>query len=449
MDEAQQKMDQKMDETSKKTDKMQENQEEPKRVIQENQEETKQAIEENNRNIESIKKEMVKKIEEIAEKSEKQEIEIKEIKIKMKEINNCQKKELENLEIKFENALQEDKREIERKMEEIRNQQNSGERRETIIHSTEDVKIRFGGDVKKLHPVIFINNLKKKVRYIGKFETAKETIRNHIEDEASLWFDSKEEELDNWHKFEQKFLSYFWGKTDRNKQGVAKWKLVELIARHFEDTLEDHITVQNYKDIDSLCKFLQIRKAKMRERNIRRSQENYRQRENQDYRDRGQNFRRDYTRREFIPRSENENRDNGRGNYEQRNRQWNEDRYRENQNRNNTRTYQEDRNDNRRNEQENRGNRYGSDRPRRPRRAVNNTQIEEDLEAIIADHSYDADDGAKHRGDMQLNSTTEDSQLANIEDTGNTNSPMEHNACAVIAVSEVDNASIGVNAYEY
>uniref|UniRef100_A0A6P7GAB4 Serine/threonine-protein kinase prpf4B-like n=1 Tax=Diabrotica virgifera virgifera TaxID=50390 RepID=A0A6P7GAB4_DIAVI len=160
-------------------------------------------------------------------------------------------------------------------------------------------------------------------------------------------------------------------------------QLVELIARHFEDTLEDHITLQNYKDIDSLCQLLQIREAKRREREIRRSQENYRQRENQNFIDRRQNFRRDYTRREFIPRRETENRDNGRGNYEKRNRQWNEDRYRENQHRNNTRTYQEDRNDNRRNEQENRENRYGSNRPRENRRAVNNTQIGENFETTI------------------------------------------------------------------
>uniref|UniRef100_A0A6P7HI30 Uncharacterized protein LOC114349077 n=1 Tax=Diabrotica virgifera virgifera TaxID=50390 RepID=A0A6P7HI30_DIAVI len=302
-----------------------------------------------------------------------------------------------NLENKLENAIQVDREEVEKRITEIKKQvtenktqQNFGERRETIIHSAEDVEIRFGGDVKKLHPVIFISNLKKKVRYIGNFETAKETIRNHLKDEASLWFYSKEEELDNWHKFEQKFLSYFWGKIQQieinkelqngryhDRMGISEQtyalqlynnakhlhyhysseQIVELIARHFEDTLENHITLQNYKDIDSLCQFLQIRKARIREREIRRSQENYRQRENQDYRDRRQNFRRDYTRREFIPRSENENRDNGRGNYEQRNRQWNEDRYRENQNRNNTRTYQEDRNDNRKNEQENRGNR--------------------------------------------------------------------------------------------
>uniref|UniRef100_A0A6P7GU22 Uncharacterized protein LOC114340765 n=1 Tax=Diabrotica virgifera virgifera TaxID=50390 RepID=A0A6P7GU22_DIAVI len=175
----------------------------------------------------------------------------------MKEINNCQKKELEKLEIKFENALQEDKREIEekfkqneRKIEEIKTQQNFGERREMFIHSTDDVKIRFGGDVSKLHPVPFINSLKKKVQHIGNLETAKETIRNHLKYEEGLWFDSKEEEFDK--------------------------QLVELIARHFEETLEDHITLQNYKDIDSLCQFLQIRETSLRERKSRRSQEDNR-----------------------------------------------------------------------------------------------------------------------------------------------------------------------------
>uniref|UniRef100_A0A6P7GXM7 Myb-like protein Z n=1 Tax=Diabrotica virgifera virgifera TaxID=50390 RepID=A0A6P7GXM7_DIAVI len=351
----------------------------------------------------------------------------------MEELTNCPQKELENLENKLENAIQVDREEAEKRIitenekliddirkqrekgdrreiliqspvdreevekritenekliDDIRKQREKGDRREILIQSPGDIKIQFGGDVKKLHPVIFINNLKKKVRYIGNFETPKETIRNHLIDEASLWSDSKEEELDNWHKFEQKFLRYFWGKMQQmeinkdlqngryhDRMGISEQtyalqlynnakqlhynysseQIVELIARHFEDTLEDHITLQNYKDIDR----------------------NYRQRENQDYRDRRQKFRRYYKRREFIPRSENENRVNGRRNYEQRNRQWNEDRYRENQNRNNTRTYQEDRNDNRRNKQENRGNRYGPNRPRENRRAVNNTQIGE------------------------------------------------------------------------
>uniref|UniRef100_A0A6P7FLT2 Trichohyalin-like n=1 Tax=Diabrotica virgifera virgifera TaxID=50390 RepID=A0A6P7FLT2_DIAVI len=202
MDETQQKMGQKMDESQQKMDqKMDESQQEMDQKMDETQQKMKQAIEENN-----IK---------MGKRLDKYENEVKACLENVRKEMAEQDKKIEEMEAKFENALQEDRREIERKMKEIRNQQNSGERRETIIHSTEDVKIRFGGDVKKLHTVILIDNLKKKVRYIGNFETAKETIRNHLKDEASLWFDSKEEELDNWHKFEQKFLSYFWGKIQQ------------------------------------------------------------------------------------------------------------------------------------------------------------------------------------------------------------------------------------------
>uniref|UniRef100_A0A6P7GGM5 mRNA cap guanine-N7 methyltransferase-like n=1 Tax=Diabrotica virgifera virgifera TaxID=50390 RepID=A0A6P7GGM5_DIAVI len=177
-------------------------------------------------------------------------------------------------------------------MEEIKTQQNVGERSEMVIHSTDDVKIRFGGDVRRLHPVPFINSLKKKVQHIGNFETAKEMIRNHLKYEAGLWFDSKGEEIDS-------------------------------------------------------CQ----QQSRQRERKSRISQEDYTPRETQDYRDRRQNNRRDYTRRDFNPRRKNENRDNGRGNYEQRNRQWNEDRNRDNRNR--------------------------SDRPRENNREVNNSQTED------------------------------------------------------------------------
>ncbi|XP_050515563.1 uncharacterized protein LOC126890563 isoform X1 [Diabrotica virgifera virgifera] len=297
----------------------------------------------------------------------------------------------------------------EKQVTENRTQQNVGERREMVIHSTDDVKIRFGGDVRRLHPVPFINSLKKKIQHIGNFETAKETIRNHLKNEASLWFDCKEEEFDSWQEFEQKFLNYFWGKVQQleinkelqngkynDRMGISERtyalqiyynakhlqynysseQLVELIARHFEETLEDHITLQNYKDIDSLCQFLQIRELRLRERKSRRSREDYRPRETQEYRDRNEN-RRDDTRRDFNPRRENENRDNGRGNYEQRKRQWNEDRNREYQNRNTTRSNQENRNNGRQNEQGYRENRNRSDRPRENRREVNNTQTDE------------------------------------------------------------------------
>ncbi|XP_072380587.1 uncharacterized protein [Diabrotica undecimpunctata] len=61
------------------------------------------------------------------------------------------------------------------------------------------------------------------------------------------------------------------------------------------------------------------------------------------------------------------------------------------------------------------------------------------LEAILVDESDDADDGAKHRGILDVNSTTEDSQLANVKYPGNANCPIEYNACAIVAVNGKDN----------
>uniref|UniRef100_A0A6P7GL64 Involucrin-like n=1 Tax=Diabrotica virgifera virgifera TaxID=50390 RepID=A0A6P7GL64_DIAVI len=141
--------------------------------MDDNQQETKQAIEENNKKIEErIEKNEMKIKDHMQEQEMRMKVHMKEqemkIRNKMEELTNCQKKELENLENKLENAIQVDREElgkriteIEKKVTENKTQQNFGERRETIIHITEDVKIRFGGDVKKLHPVIFINNLKK------------------------------------------------------------------------------------------------------------------------------------------------------------------------------------------------------------------------------------------------------------------------------------------------
>ncbi|XP_072377785.1 KRAB-A domain-containing protein 2-like [Diabrotica undecimpunctata] len=50
-----------------------------------------------------------------------------------------------------------------------------------------------------------------------------------------------------------------------------------------------------------------------------------------------------------------------------------------------------------------------------PAGTLTEIRSEEDLEAILAGESDDADDGAKHRGNLNVNSTTEDSQLANVE----------------------------------
>ncbi|XP_072377791.1 uncharacterized protein [Diabrotica undecimpunctata] len=63
-----------------------------------------------------------------------------------------------------------------------------------------------------------------------------------------------------------------------------------------------------------------------------------------------------------------------------------------------------------------------------PAGTLSEIRSEEYLEAILVDQSNDADNGAKH--------------------PGKTNSPIERNACAIVAVNEEDNTSIGVEENE-
>lgn len=52
-------------------------------------------------------------------------------------------------------------------------------------------KIKFNGNVKMIHPKVFINTLKNKVRNIGNNEVIKEIIRNNLIDNAGIWFASQ------------------------------------------------------------------------------------------------------------------------------------------------------------------------------------------------------------------------------------------------------------------
>ncbi|XP_072389525.1 KRAB-A domain-containing protein 2-like [Diabrotica undecimpunctata] len=62
-----------------------------------------------------------------------------------------------------------------------------------------------------------------------------------------------------------------------------------------------------------------------------------------------------------------------------------------------------------------------------PAGTLTEIRSEEDLEAILADESDNANGGAKHRGNLDVISTTEDSQLANVEYPGNANNLIEYN----------------------
>uniref|UniRef100_A0A6P7H495 Cilia- and flagella-associated protein 45-like n=1 Tax=Diabrotica virgifera virgifera TaxID=50390 RepID=A0A6P7H495_DIAVI len=236
-----------------------------------------------------------------------------EVEQKTKEISqNLEKltKKLHNLEKHVEGREEEIEdrfKKMDKKLLEVKTQHNTGERRQLIIHNGAENKVQFGGDIKKQHPVPFIRMLKNRKQGYEEFEDAKDMIRNHFKDGAALWFESKQNELQDWEEFERKFLRYYWGKEKQmvvnselqngkydEKLGMSEEKyalqvyasgqylnynyseeqLVELIARHFDNTMEDYVTLQGYRDMDSLCQFLVVREARRKERRTRRQTEN-------------------------------------------------------------------------------------------------------------------------------------------------------------------------------
>ncbi|XP_050515693.1 putative uncharacterized protein DDB_G0282133 [Diabrotica virgifera virgifera] len=277
-------------------------------------EKIKKSIDENSKRQDLGFKQMEQRLEQHKEEVQMYVKQMKhEVEQKTKEISqNLEKhtKKLQNLEKHVEDRDEEIEdrfRKLDKKLLEVKTQHNTGERRQVIIHNGAENKVQFGGDIKKQHPVPFIRMLKNKKQGYEEFEEAKDMIRTHFRDGAALWFESKQNELQDWEEFERKFLRYYWGKEKQmvvnselqngkydEKLGISEEKyalqvyasgqylnynyseeqLVELIARHFDNTMEDYVTLQGYRDMDSLCQFLVVREARRKERRTGKQTEN-------------------------------------------------------------------------------------------------------------------------------------------------------------------------------
>uniref|UniRef100_A0A6P7FZY6 Reticulocyte-binding protein 2 homolog a-like n=1 Tax=Diabrotica virgifera virgifera TaxID=50390 RepID=A0A6P7FZY6_DIAVI len=245
--------------------------------------------------LQQIQKEVDRIAEETQIKLENQRKTIENLQEQIEHVEEKTYKKLEawmeKMEKKLDRTLQKDKfetkkeiKEIQKIVEEMGKRNAVRENREGIIQTSSDIKIKFGGDVRKQHPVTFIRIIKNQFQHISNFEDCKEAIRSYLTDGASLWFEIKENTLVSWMDFEKKFLKYFWekkqmeinnelqnGKFDERKgiseerhalqiynnaqhleYNYSQEQLVELIARHFDETMEDYVTLQNYRDIDSL-----------------------------------------------------------------------------------------------------------------------------------------------------------------------------------------------------
>uniref|UniRef100_A0A6P7FA91 GATA zinc finger domain-containing protein 14-like n=1 Tax=Diabrotica virgifera virgifera TaxID=50390 RepID=A0A6P7FA91_DIAVI len=178
-------------------------------------------------------------------------------------------------------------RNVEQRIEDISQIRDIGR---PYLNLTNETGIKFSGNIKNLHPRVYINSLKHKLRSVNNINDIKDYIRMTLSDNAATWFASIENDLDNLQTFENKFLNYYWGeleqarfrevlyfgKYNRNLSlnmvdyalkliTVAKYlepplredETVLNVSRHFDADVVQTVTVQNIQTVDSFINFIQ------------------------------------------------------------------------------------------------------------------------------------------------------------------------------------------------
>lgn len=179
--------------------------------------------------------------------------------------------------------------ELAMKMKEIERKMQCGNRYDGPRINIADTSIKFNGDLRRIHPKVFIKHLKANLKYCYDFEEAKMIIRNFLERDALLWYSSWETKFENWEDFEESFIQYFWGESQQltfqerlfggkfryegnnnynqyaleifNQAQYLEPKIPEenvvlAIAKHFKPEVTEAIVTHNIKKMDQLSTYL-------------------------------------------------------------------------------------------------------------------------------------------------------------------------------------------------
>ncbi|CAG9834268.1 unnamed protein product [Diabrotica balteata] len=333
-----------------------------------------------NKEVNKQNKEIVREVESVKRQTQDYEEKITIIK------NNI-KKGLQNLELEMgmhANQAEKGDRVLQGQVEELREkfknaseeiqrlESNLGQTRvvSTVMPSYNDGGIKFDGNLNYLHPRIFVDIIKNKVKNVRDPIEMKLNIRNMLVGMPLLWFCNNENSINNVQEFEAKFINYFWGEnqqasfrerlyfgkfnyeksTNYNlyamqlfqtaqylEPAMREEEIVLYIARQYNHNMAETIALHNIKTMESLTGYLQRIERSVGTQN-RNGQEQVTYRNNtanrQGYVNRGNNYReREFERqnrsRDFTNRGENMNnvrRDIGRYNWERRQGNPNNDR---------------------------------------------------------------------------------------------------------------------------
>ncbi|XP_050516292.1 GATA zinc finger domain-containing protein 4-like [Diabrotica virgifera virgifera] len=278
--------------------------EENSKEIKEDMKKMEQKLEENSRKMEQNNAKIVKRLEK--QMDEKFDALEKKLASEIKDIHMERNIEIQkyNLEAK----IYEERRKTEEKLDDmLQNIQTNNHQIRNVEQKIEDISqirdigrpylnltnetgIKFSGNIKNLHPRVYINSLKHKLRSVNNINDIKDYIRMTLSDNAATWFASIENDLDNLQTFENQFLNYYWGeleqarfrevlyfgKYNRNLSlnmvdyalkliTVAKYlepplredETVLNVSRHFDADVVQTVTVQNIQTVDSFINFIQ------------------------------------------------------------------------------------------------------------------------------------------------------------------------------------------------
>lgn len=158
-----------------------------------------------------------------------------------------------------------------------------------IIYVGQEGSTKFDGNIRTMHPKVFIKLIRNKVRGLYDLEEVKEVIRMHMTGNAILWFAAKEEEFKDLKDIENKLVKYFWGESQqalfRERLYFSKYyeegrvsmsayamqlyniaqhleprmeeqEIVLYIARHFNDQIAETVAMQDLKTLEQLTTYL-------------------------------------------------------------------------------------------------------------------------------------------------------------------------------------------------
>lgn len=148
---------------------------------------------------------------------------------------------------------------------------------------------KFDGNIKRLHPIIFLKIIKNRLRHVHNFDDIREILRNCMLGQALMWYNSKEFSLNSFEDFEMSFLNTYWGQSHQSQlierlyfgkynsdkgtsmtnyalnlysqahflePKIKEEELILFISRHFKPNISEAIAIQDIRTYEQLNNYL-------------------------------------------------------------------------------------------------------------------------------------------------------------------------------------------------